>query len=256
MSPDLRHLLDAARQAAREAAAAILDIYATPFDVRKKFDASPVTEADEHAERIIIAALTKAAPEIPVIAEEMMAGGAKPEASERFWLVDPLDGTREFVAKNGEFCVSIGLIEGDRPILGVIHVPVANVTYAAAGFDTATRQDGNTQPVAIHTRAIPASGAVVTGSRSHGNNTKLADYIATLDAPQTRTSGSAVKFCFLAEGSADLYPRFGPTMEWDTAAGHAILEAAGGSVTQWDGTPLRYGKPNFRNPEFLARGKN
>jgi 3'(2'), 5'-bisphosphate nucleotidase len=256
MNSYLRHLLEAARQAARDAAVAILEIYATPFDVRNKTDASPVTEADERAERIIIAALTKVAPDIPVIAEEMMSAGAMPAKAPRFWLVDPLDGTREFVAKNGEFCVSIGLVEGDRAILGVIHAPIKNVTYAACGAGTATRQDGDTVPVAIEARNVPLSNPIVASSRSHGNNTKLTDYFATLDKPQTRISGSAVKFCFLAEGSADLYPRFGPTMEWDTAAGQAILEAAGGSVTQWNGEPLRYGKPGFRNVEFLARGKS
>jgi len=255
MNADLRELLEGARRAARAAASAILEIYHTPFEVRSKADASPVTEADERAEAIIVAALAKLAPEIPIVAEEMAARG-EAMAAERFWLVDPLDGTREFVAKNGEFTTNIGLIEGDRPVLGVVHLPIANVTYAGAGIGTATRQEQDAAPVAIAARRIPETGAIVIHSRSHGNNATLAQYLASLREPQTRIAGSAAKFCFVAEGSADLYPRFGPTMEWDTAAGHAVLEAAGGSVTAFDGTPFRYAKPGFRNPEFLAKGRD
>ena len=255
MNADLRELLEGARSAARAAAQAILEIYHTQFEVRSKADASPVTEADERAEAIIIAALAKLAPEIPIVAEEMAARG-EAVAAPRFWLVDPLDGTREFVAKNGEFTTNIGLIEGDRPILGVVHLPVTDATYAGAGFGTATRQEQDAAPVAIAARRIPETRAVVVHSRSHGNSAKLADYLAGLREPQTRVAGSAAKFCFLAEGSADLYPRFGPTMEWDTAAGQAVLEAAGGSVVLFDGKPFRYAKPGFRNPEFLAKGRS
>ncbi|HVA15391.1 MAG TPA: 3'(2'),5'-bisphosphate nucleotidase CysQ [Stellaceae bacterium] len=254
MSADLRDLLEAARRAAREAAVAILEVYRAPFEVRKKADSSPVTEADERAEAIIVAALKKAVPDIPVIAEEMAERGL-PAAAERFWLVDPLDGTREFVAKNGEFTTNIGLIERGRAVLGVIHLPVANVTYAAAGPGTATRQERDAPPLAIAARALPATGAVVVHSRSHGDNAELAAYLAGTPGAQTRIAGSAAKFCFVAEGSADFYPRFGPTMEWDTAAGQAIVEAAGGSVTTLDGAPLRYAKPGFRNPGFLAQGR-
>lgn len=254
MNSDLRELLEGARRAARAAAPAIMDVYRTAFSVRSKADASPVTEADERAEAIIIDILSKLAPEIPILAEEMAERGL-PETAERFWLVDPVDGTREFVAKNGEFCTNIGLIEGDRPILGVIHLPTTNVTYAGAGLGSATRQEQNATPVPIEARVVPAIGAVVAHSRSHGNKDTLAAYIAKLNDPQKRIAGSAAKFCFIAEGSVDLYPRFGPTMEWDTAAGHAIVEAAGGQVTLFDGTPLRYGKPKFLNPEFLAQGR-
>jgi 3'(2'), 5'-bisphosphate nucleotidase len=255
MNADLRELLEGARRAARAAAPAILEIYHTPFEVRSKADASPVTEADERAEAIIIAALAKLAPEIPVVAEEMASRG-EAIAAERFWLVDPLDGTREFVAKNGEFTTNIGLIEGDRPVLGVVHLPVTNVTYAGAGVGTAIRQERDATPVAIAVRRIPATGAIIACSRSHGNSDKMTAYLATLRQPQSRIAGSAAKFCFVAEGSADLYPRFGPTMEWDTAAGHAVVEAAGGSVTGLDGTRFRYAKPGFRNPEFLAKGRD
>ncbi len=255
MTLPLRDLLEVARHAAREAAVAILEIYETAFDVRRKDDASPVTEADEQAERIILAALAKAAPEIPVIAEEMVAAHGAPQAAPRFFLVDPLDGTREFVKRNGEFTVNIGLIEGDRPVLGVVHVPVTNVTYAAAGPGTATRQEGDAKPISITARTVPSSGAVVAQSRSHSNSEKLANFLAGLNEPRTVISGSSVKFCLIAEGSADLYPRFGETMEWDTAAGQAVLEAAGGRVSTFDGVKLRYAKPGFLNPEFLARGR-
>ena len=255
MNADLRELLEGARRAARAAAQAILEIYHTPFEVRSKPDASPVTEADERAEAIIVAALAKLAPEIPIVAEEMAARG-EAAAAERFWLVDPLDGTREFIARNGEFTTNIGLIERDRPVLGVVHLPVPDVTYAGAGRGTATRQERDAAPVAIAARPVPEIGAIVIHSRSHGNSTRLSAYLAGLREPQSRIAGSAAKFCFVAEGSADLYPRFGPTMEWDTAAGQAVLEAAGGSVAGLDGARFRYAKPGFRNPEFLAKGRN
>jgi 3'(2'), 5'-bisphosphate nucleotidase len=254
MSPELRALLDAAHRAARDASAAILAIYATEFAVRKKDDSSPVTEADERAERLIIAALAKAAPDIPVIAEERAVAEGLPPPPPRFWLVDPLDGTKEFVARNGEFSINIGLVERDRAVLGLVHVPVKNVTYTAAGPGTATRQEGDASPVAIAARPIPVTGAIVVHSRSHSDSKKLGTYLQSLSDARTRISGSAVKFCLVAEGSADLYPRFGPTMEWDTAAGQAILEAAGGSVVTAGGAPLRYAKVGFRNADFFARG--
>ena len=254
MQPDLRELLEGACRAARAAALAILEVYRAPFAVRAKSDASPVTEADERAEAIIVEMLSKLAPEIPIIAEEMAERGM-PAAAPRFWLVDPLDGTREFVAKNGEFTTNIGLIDGDRAILGVIHRPVANVTYAGAGLGTAIRQEQDAAPVTIAVRQVPLTQPVVVHSRSHGNNAEFAAYLAKFPGAETRVAGSAAKFCFVAEGSADLYPRFGPTMEWDTAAGQAIVEAAGGSVTTPDSAALRYAKPSFRNPPFLAQGR-
>ena len=255
MNPDLRELLEAATAAAREASTAILDVYATAFDVREKSDASPVTEADERAEAIIIAALARAAPGIPAIGEEMVSAAGAPAPTLYYWLIDPVDGTREFVARNGEFTTNIGLVEGTRPVLGVIHVPVKNITYAGAGPGTATRQIGDAAPTSISANAVPATGAIVTHSRSHSDSARLNTYLATLNQPKTLISGSAVKFCLLAEGTADLYPRFGPTSEWDTAAGQAILEAAGGSVTTLDGAPLGYAKPGYRNPDFIARGR-
>jgi 3'(2'), 5'-bisphosphate nucleotidase len=255
---EFRSLLKVARRAALRAGTAILEVYdaVDASDVRRKADDSPVTRADEQAEAIIVEILAAAAPDIPVIAEETAEREGLPGAPPpRFWLVDPLDGTKEFLRRNGEFTVNIALVEGDRPVLGVVHVPALGETFAAAGAGTATRQRGDGAPRPIAARAVPAHGAVVVHSRSHENNDKLEAYLATLQAPTTRVSGSAIKFGLIAAGEADLYPRFGPTMEWDTAAGQAVLEAAGGSVSAPDGTPFRYGKPGFRNTGFFARGR-
>jgi 3'(2'), 5'-bisphosphate nucleotidase len=248
-------LVEAARAAAWRAGAVILEVYAAEFDVHRKSDESPVTLADHRSEAIIVAALHEIAPEIPVIAEELAeAHGLPTVAPPLFWLVDPLDGTKEFVARNGEFSINIGLVEGDRPVLGLIHVPAKDLTYAAAGPGTATRQEGRGAPAPIAARSPPASGLVVTHSRSHNTSAKVDAFLQGMNVARRLVSGSAYKFCLIAEGSADLYPRFGPTMEWDTAAGQAILEAAGGSVTTIEGAPFRYGKPGFLNGGFVARG--
>jgi 3'(2'), 5'-bisphosphate nucleotidase len=251
----MRRLLDAARRTAEAASAAIRATYATSFEVRRKADQSPVTLADEEAERIIIAALKAAAPEIPIIAEEQAAVHGLPVApAPRFWLVDPLDGTRGFVDRNDEFTVNIGLVENGRPVLGVIGVPVKRLIYAAAGPGTATRQDEGGNPVPIAVRP-PPTRPVVLSSRLHGSSRRVEAYLATVPGAEHRQIGSAIKFCLLAEGSADHYPRYGETSEWDTAAGQAILEAAGGSVVTLEGAPLAYGKPGYCNPGFIARGR-
>jgi 3'(2'), 5'-bisphosphate nucleotidase len=255
---EFQALLEIARRAAHRAGVAILEVYnaVDAPSVRHKADDSPVTRADERAEAIIVEILRAAAPAIPVIAEETAEREGLPAVPPpRFWLVDPLDGTKEFLRRNGEFTVNIALIEGERPVLGVVHVPALAETFSAAGAGTALRQLGEAAPRAIAARPVPPRGAVVVHSRSHENNEKLSAYLATLDAPATRMSGSALKFGLIAAGEADLYPRFGPTMEWDTAAGQAVLEAAGGGVTTPDGAPFRYGKPGFRNAGFLARGR-
>ena len=259
MSPaDLRDLLEAARHAAHRAGIAILEVY-NHIDapaVRQKADASPVTLADERAEAIIVEILAAEAPGIPVVAEETCEREGVPgDCPSCVWLVDPLDGTKEFLRRNGEFTVNIALLDGDRPVLGLVHAPALGETFAAAGPGTATLQRGDAAPRLISTRPVPRRGAVVVHSRSHENHEKLSAYLATLDAPTTRVAGSALKFGLIAAGEADLYPRFSPTMEWDTAAGQAVLEAAGGSVTTPDGAPLRYGKPDFRNAGFFARGR-
>jgi 3'(2'), 5'-bisphosphate nucleotidase len=173
----------------------------------------------------------------------------------RFWLVDPLDGTKEFIRRNGEFTVNIALIEGDRALLGVVHVPVQGVTYAAAGAGSATRRRGGEPAQPIGARTIPPRRPVIVHSRSHGDDERLARYVAEHTDAERRVAGSSIKFCLIAAGEADLYPRFGRTMEWDTAAGQAVLEAAGGAVTTLDGACLRYGKPGFANPDFIARGR-
>jgi 3'(2'), 5'-bisphosphate nucleotidase len=252
--PQSAELIEVICAAARRAGAAILEIYARPFAVERKADASPVTCADELAERIIIEALHAATPDVPVVAEELCAAGGMPDAApERFWLVDPLDGTKEFIARNGEFTVNIALIEAARPVLGVVLAPVLDAIYwAVAG--TAWRQRGGGAPERIAARTLPREGAVVLRSRSHADEARLAAYTAPLAKPECRIAGSSLKFCLVAAGEADLYPRFGRTMEWDTAAGQAVLEAAGGAVTTIDGTPLAYGKPGFENPDFIARG--
>lgn len=248
-------LLSVARDAAYRAGQAIMAVYAQDFEVLHKLDASPVTLADEHAETIIIAALAEAAPAIPIIAEEHAAKHGLPETPpSRFWLVDPLDGTKEFVARRGDFTVNIALIEDGFPVLGVIHVPVTRDTYFAAGPATARHEPPEEEIRLLSARTASPGGLVILHSRSHANNRELDAFLSRLRVAERRVCGSSVKFCFLAEGSGDLYPRFGPTMEWDTAAGQAILEGAGGAVTTMDGARLGYGKPGFLNPRFLARG--
>jgi len=247
-------LLDIALRAALAGGEAVMRVYAEPFDVTQKDDKTPLTEADLASERIIVEMLTKAFPDIPVVSEETVpeAGFSSPAA--RFWCVDPLDGTREFVAKNGEFAVLIGLIENGRPVLGVVHGPAFGATYIAHGPGTAMRRKngGDWQP--IRARA-PADGVVVIHSRSHENSRRLAEYFEGRAVRERSVCGSALKFGVLASGEADFYPRFGTTMEWDTAAGQAVLEAAGGHVFGLDGAPLAYGKPGLKNDGFLAWGQ-
>ncbi|MGQ0664407.1 MAG: 3'(2'),5'-bisphosphate nucleotidase CysQ [Pseudomonadota bacterium] len=252
---ELELLLPEIVRLARTAGEVALGYYARGVAVRVKADASPVTEADEAAEAVILAGLGHLSPGTPIVSEECVARGEVAFAAgplpPRFFLVDPIDGTREFVARNDEFTINIALVEARRPVLGVVHVPVKGITYAA-GRGAATRLDGAERP--IRARTPPAAGLVVVASRHHGRQADLDAYLEELAVVERRSMGSAVKFGLLAEGSADLYPRFGPTMEWDTAAGHAVLEAAGGQVVTVSGTPLLYGKPGFLNPDFIARG--
>ncbi len=240
---------------AKRAGAEILRHYAGEFAVTRKADDSPVTVADGAAEAIILEGLRRLTPDIPVVAEEEIAAGAVPDiAGGRFWLVDPLDGTKEFVKRNGEFTVNIGLVIGDQPVLGVIHVPVAGTSFGGAGPDSAFREDREGASAPIACRQAPADGITAIASRSHPSP-RLDALLQNYRVSEIKRSGSAVKFCILAAGEADLYPRFGRTMEWDTAAGHAIVEAAGGSMTELDGSRFRYGKSGFENPGFIARGR-
>ena len=247
-------LLDMALRAALAGGEAVMRVYADPFEVTQKDDKTPVTEADLASERVIVEMLTKAFPDIPVVSEEAVpeAGFAEPAA--RFWVVDPLDGTKEFVARNGEFAVLIGLVEDGQPVLGVVHGPAIDVTYVAHGPGTAMRRRDGGEFEPIHARVPPSEGVVVIHSRSHENSRRLAEYFQDKPILERHVCGSALKFGVLAAGEADCYPRFGTTMEWDTCAGQAVLEAAGGHVFGLDGAPLRYGKAGLKNDGFLAWG--
>lgn len=244
---------------------AILPIYAGgDLDLRAKADDSPVTAADEAAERAIVARLSAAAPDIPIVSEEMAAEGHVPPPSRRFFLVDPLDGTKEFIRRNGEFTVNIALVEDGRPVAGVVLAPAvgrAFMTSAAGEALQATLSDGAPGAWrAIRCRHAPSRGLIAVASRSHAGPETDA-FLQRYDVTRRIAAGSSLKFCLIAAGEADLYPRFGRTMEWDTAAGHAILAAAGGRVTTLDGRPLRYGKrgradeADFANPDFVASGR-
>jgi 3'(2'), 5'-bisphosphate nucleotidase len=255
MSASRAALLDIALRAGLAAGEAIMRIYAQDFDIREKTDRTPVTAADLAAERIIVAMLEAAYPDIPILAEERCEAEGLPPSAPRFWAVDPLDGTREFIARNDEFAVCIGLVEAGRPVLGVVHGPAKRLTYAACGPGTATRRRDARDPEPISARAPAADGLVVVHSRSHENSRRLAEFLADYPVKERIKCGSALKFGVLAAGEADLYPRFGTTMEWDTAAGQAILEAAGGRVETRAGTALAYGKPGFANDGFIAWGR-
>jgi 3'(2'), 5'-bisphosphate nucleotidase len=246
------------RRIAERAGAAILDVYEgrVPVDARQKADRSPVTAADDAAEAVILAALRELTPDIPVVSEEAAAAGIIPDVSGgRFWLVDPLDGTKEFLSRNGEFTVNIALIEDGRPTAGVVHAPALKKTWVGAGAASACSAEGGQPPVPIHTRPQPPAGAVVVASRRHGDAAAMDRFLSEIKLGARVDAGSSLKFCLVASGQADLYPRFGRTMEWDTAAGHAVLLAAGGCVERADnGTSLTYGKAGFENPYFIARG--
>lgn len=253
--PEDRQLLALALKLCREASDIILEIRERGFVTSKKSDMSPVTEADQKAEQHILAGLRAAVPSIPVIAEEEMAAGIGPDAvGELFWLVDPLDGTREFAEGRKDFTVNIGLIRRDRAVLGAMALPAWGQFYSGGEGIGAFRHDANGDHV-IHVRKVPADGLTVFASRHHGNAPELAEYLNGRPIADVHNIGSAVKFVRIAEGVGDLYPRLGPTMEWDTAAPQAIVEAAGGQITLFDGKPLRYGKTGWKNPNFVCVGQ-
>lgn len=255
MEVDDKDLAAAIEAIALQAGAAIMEIYGRDFAVEKKTDASPVTEADRAAEAIIVAALRELTPDIPVVAEEEVSAGHQPDiGTGPFWLVDPLDGTREFVSRNGDFTVNIALIRGGVPALGTVYVPARAETYTAAGPGQVTRRRGAGAAETISARVPAGDGLVAMVSRSHASP-ETDTFLAGFVIKQRIDAGSSLKFCRLAEGAADLYPRLGRTMEWDTAAGHAVLACAGGDVHRLDGSPLQYGKAGFENPHFLARGQ-
>ena len=253
-SADRSQLLERLLPVVREAGRAILDVYATGFNVRRKADASPVTEADERAEAIILAALTDITPAIPVIAEEAVSKGCIPAISDCFWLVDPLDGTKEFISRNDEFTVNIALIEAGKPTAGVVYAPALERLFAGSmGAGAFVEENGDRR--VITPRAPPPDGLTVVISRSHGAAMTFEDFFRNTPVAELKNVGSSLKLRLIAAGEADLYPRFARTMEWDIAAGHAILAAAGGHVADINGQPLVYGKPGFNHPNLVAYGQ-
>ena len=247
---------------AHEAGAVIMRHYAAGTEARTKSDHSPVTDADEEAEAHILRGLRALAPGVPVIAEEEVAAGRLPAVASHFFLVDPLDGTKEFISHNGEFTVNIAEVENGVAVRGVVYAPAKNRLFLGETpggaceieTDVAAKPDfAHAHP--IHVRKAPADGLVAVASRSHRDK-KTEEYLAAYPVKDFITAGSSLKFCLVAAGEADIYPRHGTTMEWDTAAGHAVLAAAGGTVTNLDGSPFLYGRVSegFTNPHFVARG--
>lgn len=241
----------------RRAGDAILEVYAGDFEVQIKADASPLTMADLAAHRLIESTLRELTPDIPLLSEESVPPAfSERQRWTRYWLVDPLDGTKEFVNKNGEFTVNIALIENRRPVLGFVGVPVQNKVYVGdVRAGTCECHTGNKVSRLSGRTMRTANGVTVVASRSHGSE-RLEAYFASLQDVFPKVDrtpvGSSLKLCILAEGEADLYPRLGPTSEWDIAAAHAVLEAAGGGVWRTDGAPIEYNKSEFLNPEFIA----
>lgn len=248
---------------ALKAGALIMDVYMTDFDARTKDDASPVTEADEGAEALILAALAVADPDLKVIAEEAVAAGSIPEHGSRFALVDSLDGTKEFVNRNGEFTVNIAIIEHGRPVMSVVYAPALKRLFVAESPSYAWQADAepgaDVPPVSeraqLSIRKAPEAGLTAVASKSHRSH-ETNTFLEGFDVAEIISAGSSLKFCLIAAGEADLYPRHGRTMEWDTAAGHAVAIAAGGRVLCEDGTPLLYGKRSrgYDNPFFIVYG--
>ena len=240
---------------ARQAGDAILEVYATEFDVQAKDDDSPLTQADMASHRIIDAGLRELTPDIPIISEESgLPSFEERRQWSRYWLIDPLDGTKEFVKRNGEFTVNIALIDQHRPVLGIVHVPVMEKTYTGCeGAGSAVRLQEN-KPTAIQVSEKSATPVRVVGSRSH-RGASLDAYLETLGNFEMLPMGSSLKFCLVAEGKADIYPRLGPTSEWDTGAAQAVVEQAGGAVLELDGQVLAYNaKEDILNPHFMVRG--
>ena len=255
MASDPSTLLKGVLDAVAAASTAILEVYATAHGVEYKADESPITRADRAAHDILAARLSLLTPSIPVLSEEAEAAHdfAVRRAWPELWLVDPLDGTREFISRNGEFTVNVALIRGHEPVLGVVAAPALGLTYYAARGHGAFRAQTESGAEPIHVRPA-ADPLVVVGSRSHRGDS-LDGLLARLGPHEMRPMGSALKFCLVAEGSADFYPRLGPTSEWDTAAAQAVLEVAGGAVTTLDGSPLRYNqRDTLLNPHFIAYG--
>ncbi|MBT3048634.1 MAG: 3'(2'),5'-bisphosphate nucleotidase CysQ [gamma proteobacterium symbiont of Ctena orbiculata] len=247
--------LDELLRLAQQAGNAILDIYNTEFEVETKEDKSPLTAADKAAHNIIVSTLEELTPDIPVLSEESSAIPYETRRQwQRYWLIDPLDGTREFIKRNGEFTVNIALIEAGSPTLGVVHAPVLNTTYYGVSGSGAWKQEADQPARSIHVTGQRSRPTRVAGSRSHAGDSLLR-FLENLGDHELVSMGSSLKLCLVAEGRADIYPRLGPTSEWDTAAAQAVVEAAGGQVTTLDLQPLAYNtKDSLLNPHFLVFG--
>jgi 3'(2'), 5'-bisphosphate nucleotidase len=249
----LQSLLDAATPLIREAGVLVMRVYVTDFQVEIKGDQSPVTVADQCAEKVIFEGLRRLTPNIPIVGEEAASAGDIPDVSNRFWLVDPIDGTKEFISRNGEFTVNIALIDHGVPVLGLVLAPALGRLFGGAdGLGAWVEDHERRRPISV--RSVPFEGLTVVGSRHHGDNAAVAALLAGRRIAAHRTVGSSLKLCLVAEGAADVYPRFGRTMEWDTAAGDAVLRAAGGAVRTTAGELLGYAKQGFENPDFVAWG--
>jgi len=251
---NLKELIEPIVALATEAGQAILEVYATDFDVQEKSDESPLTQADLASHNCIVAGLKQLTPDIPIISEEEgLPAFEERRQWQRYWLIDPLDGTKEFVNRNGEFTVNIALIDSHRPVFGVVYVPVQDKTYLGCdGHGAELREGGSVLPI----RVAAASGTPVriVGSRSH-RGSSLDTFLERLGETDMIPMGSSLKFCVIAEGRADIYPRLGPTSEWDTAAAQAVVEQAGGKVLELDGRPLSYNaKDDILNPWFVVIG--
>jgi 3'(2'), 5'-bisphosphate nucleotidase len=256
MTAAARALLDRVADIARRAGTEILEVYDSgEAAATTKSDASPLTAADLRAHRLIVDALAQLTPGTPVLSEEAADTPFAERCTwQRYWLVDPLDGTREFLSRNGEFTVNIALIEGHAPALGVVHVPVTDVSYLAIAGAGAWRQQAAAPAQAIQAGRQSGVPLRVVGSRSHRGDS-LDAFLARVGPHELLSMGSSLKFCLVAEGAADVYPRLGPTSEWDTAAAHALVTAAGGTVSRLDGKPLLYNtRAELRNPFFVAYG--
>jgi len=234
----------------REAGAAIMEVYDTDFEARAKADDSPVTEADLAADRIIVAALEAAFPDVAVVTEER-ATSHEGERPDQFFLIDPLDGTKEFVKRGGDFTVNIALIEKGVPVRGYVYAPALERMFWTADDGKAMLQEGLDAPRQINVASPDNTALRVVATKSH-KNPETEAYIGQYQVSDYKSAGSSLKFCLLATGEADLYPRLGPTMEWDTGAGDAVLRAAGGVVERMEGGPLLYGKSDLHNPHFVA----
>jgi 3'(2'), 5'-bisphosphate nucleotidase len=259
---NLPALCNMVRRIALHAGDIVLDYYEqADLAIQIKGDGSPVSLADQKAEAYIAEELAQITPDIPMVGEESKACGTMPDLSdsEYFWLVDPLDGTKEFIAGSEDFTVNIGLIHKDTPVMGVVYLPATGVLYAGHAPGSAIKWNDETQEdKSIHVRKAPANGLTIVSSRSHGDQSRMEALLADFKVKKVMRRGSSMKICAIAEGKADMYPRLGPTCEWDTAAAHAVLNAAGGCLVQTNGQAFTYGhtQRDMLNPEFIAASEN